>query len=62
MNKRELIKILKKNGFKQIPKRGKGSHECWLKDGIILTIPKPTRSDYDKGTLDAILKEAGLKK
>lgn len=26
---RELKQMLRKNGFKQIPKRGKGSHTVW---------------------------------
>ena len=61
MNKRQLLKILKENGFRQLPKRGKGSHESWSNGTKLVTIPKPSGSDYPTGTIKAILKQAGLK-
>lgn len=61
MNKRELVKILKQNGFYKTDK-GKGSHEVWEhQDGRRTTIPKPARSDYARGTLNQIFKDIGLK-
>lgn len=63
MNKRELTKLLKNNGFYKSD-LGKGSHEVWIHEKesqLRVTVPQPTRSDYDRGTLNAILKQAGLK-
>lgn len=61
MNKKQLIKVLKENNFTKLPDRGKGSHEVWTDGTRMITIPKPSKSDYAKGTLNAILKQAGLK-
>ena len=61
MNKRQLLKILNENGFRQLPKKGKGSHEVWSNGTNLITIPKPSGSDYPTGTIKAILKQAGLK-
>ena len=61
MNKRTLIKLLRKQGFNLLAKQGKGSHEKWKKGDIIITVPKPSKSDYAPGTLNEILKQAGLK-
>ncbi|EKB54479.1 type II toxin-antitoxin system HicA family toxin [Facklamia hominis] len=61
MNKRDLVKLLSKNGFEKT-ELGKGSHEVWRHpDGRVTTVPKPSRSDYAPGTLNKILKDAGLK-
>lgn len=60
MNSRELIKILERDGWKLVVT--KGSHNQYkhpLKKGRV-TVPHPKR-DFPKGTLNSILKQAGLK-
>ena len=61
MTKRELIKLLKSNGFYQLKNRGKGSHEAWTNGTRQVIVPKPNGADYPVGTANAILKQAGLK-
>ena len=53
----EIIKILKKAGFKLV--RQKGSHQIYLKNNRAVTIPYHNR-DLRKGTLNAIIKQSGL--
>lgn len=53
----EVIKILKKAGFKFI--RQKGSHQIYLKNNRAVTVPYHN-SDLRKGTLIAIIKQSGL--
>lgn len=56
---RELDKLLKKNGFERSKRKGT-SHVKYTKGGR--SFPVPIHSgDIPKGTLDAILKQAGLK-
>ncbi|MBI2084619.1 MAG: type II toxin-antitoxin system HicA family toxin [Candidatus Aenigmarchaeota archaeon] len=55
----DLIKILSKNfGFRPI--RQKGSHITLTNDMVFITIP--LHDELDKGTLNAILKDAGVKR
>lgn len=61
MNKRELVKLLKNQGFEKLPKLGKGSHERWTNGKTVITVPKPSKTDYPPGTLGKILKQVGLK-
>ena len=59
MNSKEIIKVLKKNGWKEI--RVKGSHHHFAHDtkkGIV-TVPHP-KKDIPKGTLKSIEKQSGL--
>lgn len=59
MTSKELIKILKKDGWKE--KRQSGSHKIFMKDGFP-PVPVPYHSkDLPKGTLEKILKMCGLK-
>jgi predicted RNA binding protein YcfA (HicA-like mRNA interferase family) len=61
MTSTELIKLLKKNGWYQIAQ--KGSHKQFkheTKTGKI-TVPDHKGKDIAIGTLNAILKQAGLK-
>ncbi len=60
MKSAELIKILEKNGWKEV--RVKGSHHQFKKVGypLVITVPHP-KKDLPSGTVDAILKDAGLK-
>lgn len=60
MTSKELIKILKKDGWKE--KRQSGSHKIFVKDGFPNPVPVPFHSkDLPKGTLENILKMCGLK-
>ena len=53
----ELIKILSKYfGFKAL--RHKGSHVTLTNDIVFITVP--LHDELDKGTLNAILKDAGI--
>lgn len=61
MNKRDFIKLIKKKGFYQLPKRGKGSHEVWTDGERFVTVSIPDKSDYDRGTLNQMMKDVGLK-
>lgn len=56
---KEMIRILKKEGWVVGAKKGKGSHTRMFKDGYKpLTIP---HGELAKGTEQAIKKQAGLK-
>jgi predicted RNA binding protein YcfA (HicA-like mRNA interferase family) len=60
MNSADIIKMLKKDGWEHV--RTTGSHWHFkhpVKKGIA-TVPHPKR-DMPKGTLNSILKQAGLK-
>lgn len=59
MTPKQMIKLLKKNGFYKVTQRG--SHIKMRDDkGHQTTVPMHNK-DLDKGTEDAILKQAGLK-
>ena len=57
----ELLKLLKKNGWKQI--RQKGSHKILKKDGEgqILVFPYHRGKEIPTGTCNRIMKQAKLK-
>ena len=60
MTAKQMVKLLKKNGFKKV--RQRGSHQFFKNDETGLTTVVPMHNgDLDKGTEDAILKQAGLK-
>ena len=58
---KQMIKLLKKNGYEEI--RQIGSHKQFLnrKNGIKVTVPFHT-DDLAPGTERSILKRAGIKK
>ena len=62
VSSRQIEKVLKKAGFSYAPKRGKGSHKAFYKEEYdkkrLVIIPK--RKYIPKGTLLAILEQAGL--
>lgn len=58
MKTRELMKLLEANGWVQVRKRSK--HFIYGKDGKIIPVPQD-KTDIPKGTLNNILKLAGLK-
>lgn len=62
MTFREIVKILKKDGWEQIPNRTKGSHIQFkhsIKKGKV-TVPSHP-GDIATGTLSSIKKQAGIK-
>lgn len=60
----EIEKVLRRAGFKLAPKKGKGSHKAFVKqvkDKKFLVIV-PQKKIIPRGTLLAIIKQAGLSK
>lgn len=58
MTKRELEKILKKNGWRIV---GGARHDMAVKDGTSTKIPIPRhKGDIPVGTAKSILRDAGL--
>jgi predicted RNA binding protein YcfA (HicA-like mRNA interferase family) len=64
VSSKQVIRILQKIGFEYAPKRGKGSHLAFVKKGKDKTrlVIVPDRKEIPKGTLLAILDQAGLTK
>ena len=62
LSSKELVKALRRAGFEDAPKRGKGSHMALVKraPGITRLVIVPDRKTLPKGTLRAILEQAGL--
>jgi len=61
----DVIRVLKKAGFKYAPKRGKGGHTAFYKideKGRKLLVIVPKRRELPKGTLLSILQQANLSK
>ena len=58
---KELIKKIRKAGF-EFDRQAKGSHEIWYNPntGRRTTVPNHPGVDIPKGTLRAIIREAGL--
>jgi predicted RNA binding protein YcfA (HicA-like mRNA interferase family) len=59
MTGKDLIKLLKKHGWEL--DRISGSHHVLVKGNKTLTVPVHGKKDLKKGTLEALLKEGGLK-
>ena len=59
MKGKELIKILKKDGWKI--DRINGSHHILKKEDKTITVPVHSNRDIPNGTYNAIIKQAGLK-
>ena len=60
---RAIIQTLRKAGFTEAPDRGKGSHRAFVKynaSGRIRLVIVPYGKDIPRGTLLAILDQAGL--
>lgn len=62
MKASELIKLLKRNGF-QFDRQAKGSHEIWINNdtGRTAVVPNHGSKEIPFGTINKILKQAGLK-
>jgi len=59
MDGKELVKILKQNGWTL--DRISGSHHIMIKNNKTLSVPVHGSKDLPKGLLNALLKEGGLK-
>lgn len=61
---KKVIRALRAAGFEDAPKRGKGSHVALMKRGRDRTrlVIVPSSKSLPKGTLLAILEQAGLSK
>lgn len=60
MNSSDVIRMLREDGWKEV--RCKGSHHHFkhpVKPGLV-TVPHP-KTDLPNGTVNSILKQAGLK-
>lgn len=64
VSSKQVVRVLQKAGFVDAPKRGKGSHLAFVKTGAGKTrlVIVPDRNENPKGTLFAILEQAGLSK
>lgn len=58
MKGKELVKLLRENGWEL--NRINGSHHIMIKDGKSLSVPVHN-TDMKPGTLNKLLKDAGLK-
>jgi mRNA interferase HicA len=59
MNAKEIIKILKENGF--IKKSKRGSHEKYIKDDKTVIVPIHGKKDIPLGTIKSIELQSGIK-
>ena len=59
MNGKELLKLLKKNGWKEV--RVEGSHHIMKKASAEISVPVHGAKSLKTGLLNQILKETGLK-
>lgn len=63
LSSQKIIYALRKNGFVEAPVRGKGSHRAFVKidsSGRTRLVIVPHGKDIPRGTLLAILEQAGL--
>jgi len=62
LSAKQVIKALRSAGFEDAPKRGKGSHVALVKRDRERTrlVIVPDRKSLPRGTLRAILEQAGL--
>ena len=63
LSSRQLIAALRRAGFEDAPHCGKGSHRALVRrqrDDIIRLVIVPERSDLPRGTVHAILQQAGM--
>ena len=59
MTGRELLRLLKANGWEL--DRVRGSHHILVQGSATISVPVHGSRDVPKGTLHAILKEAGIR-
>lgn len=65
VSSKQIIRALRAAGFTEAPDRGKGSHRAFVKKddaGRVRLVIVPQGKDIPRGTLLAILDQAGLSK
>ena len=65
LSSKQIIRALRAAGFGEAPDRGKGSHRAFMKRddaGRVRLVIVPQGKDIPRGTLLAILDQAGLGK
>ena len=65
LSSKQIIRALRASGFVEAPDRGKGSHRAFVKtddSGRVRLVIVPLGKDIPRGTLLAILDQAGLSK
>jgi predicted RNA binding protein YcfA (HicA-like mRNA interferase family) len=65
LSSKDIVRALRKAGFDEAPQRGKGSHRAFVKKdstGRVRLVIVPQGKDIPRGTLVAILEQAGLSK
>jgi predicted RNA binding protein YcfA (HicA-like mRNA interferase family) len=63
LSSRELIAVLRRSGCVDAPRRGKGSHRAFVRrmpDGVVRLVIVPQSASLPRGTLRAIIRQAGL--
>ncbi len=60
MKSTELHRIITRNGWVLLPKKGKGSHTRYTKDGRIYTVPFHKGKEIDNDFAKKILKDLGI--
>ena len=60
MKYRELHRIIRKNGWVVLPKKGKGSHLRYMKNGVICTVPYHGSKEIDDSFAKRLLKDMGI--
>jgi predicted RNA binding protein YcfA (HicA-like mRNA interferase family) len=61
MKVREVIRLLEQNGWTEMRSRGSHRHFRHAKKPSVVTVPGNDGKELAPGTLNAILKKAGLK-
>lgn len=63
LSSKKIIRVLRDSGFLEAPDRGKGSHRAFTKidpSGRIRLVIVPQGRDIPRGTLLAIIEQAGM--
>lgn len=60
ISRREAVRALTKAGFEVVPNRGKGSHIVMSRPGWRALLTIPDHSTLRRGTLRALIRDAGL--
>lgn len=60
MKFKEFHRIIQQNGWTVLPKKGKGSHIRYTKNGVIYTVPYHGSKEMDNVFVKKILKEMGI--
>jgi predicted RNA binding protein YcfA (HicA-like mRNA interferase family) len=61
LKRREIVKILKNNGYERYPKHDvKGSHEMWWNPASKRAFPLPVYEEFGVPLLKLIIRESGI--